>query len=245
MNDELTRGLTMLADEAEPVAIDVYGVIDTAKKRTRNRRASAASAFGTVAIVGALAMTIGFGGADGSSPTAGAQSTTTVSPSPVETQYADLLADHLPTALRPGATFSVATGSDDDDDPSTGRLISISGTGIEVTVLAHATLTDQEGSTNLDVTATETVADFTFSPCRTDATLCETRTVGNGATASLIADYPSGDGTGRVSELEIRLPDQVIVLHERNIDLDDGTVSRPELMLDVEQMFALAEAFTY
>jgi hypothetical protein len=62
MNDELTRGLTMLADEADPAAVDTYAVIAKAKARTRNRRAGAATAFGTVAAIGALAVTFGAGG---------------------------------------------------------------------------------------------------------------------------------------------------------------------------------------
>lgn len=54
MTDDLTRGLALLADEAEPATIDSHNVIARARARTRNRRATVATAFATVALVGAL-----------------------------------------------------------------------------------------------------------------------------------------------------------------------------------------------
>jgi hypothetical protein len=59
MTDDITRGLGLLADEAEPATIDTQRVITRARARTRNRRASLATAFATVALVGALVVAMG------------------------------------------------------------------------------------------------------------------------------------------------------------------------------------------
>ena len=59
MTDDITRGLGLLADEAEPATIDTQRVITRARTRTRNRRASLATAFATVALVGALVVAMG------------------------------------------------------------------------------------------------------------------------------------------------------------------------------------------
>lgn len=59
MTDDVTRGLELLADEAEPAPIDTHAVVAMARARRNSRRAVAASAFVTVAAVGALAVTVG------------------------------------------------------------------------------------------------------------------------------------------------------------------------------------------
>lgn len=59
MTDDVTRGLAMLADEADPAPIDTHAVVALAKARTRGRRAVAASAIITVASVGALTVAVG------------------------------------------------------------------------------------------------------------------------------------------------------------------------------------------
>jgi hypothetical protein len=58
MTDDVTRGLTMLADETEPAPIDSYDVITRARTRTRNRRATVTTALATLAVVGSLAVTL-------------------------------------------------------------------------------------------------------------------------------------------------------------------------------------------
>jgi hypothetical protein len=69
MNDfELHHGLDLLADEAEPAAVDVYGVIAKANARTRNRRATMATALATVTVAGAMIATISFGAGTQSAP---------------------------------------------------------------------------------------------------------------------------------------------------------------------------------
>lgn len=59
MNEDVTRGLTLLADEAEAPTVDVDAVIAAATARTRGRRAIVATAVVTVAALGALAVTLG------------------------------------------------------------------------------------------------------------------------------------------------------------------------------------------
>lgn len=56
MTDDITRGLTLLADEVPPAPVDT--VVDKARIRIRNRRASAATALAVVA-VGTLAISLG------------------------------------------------------------------------------------------------------------------------------------------------------------------------------------------
>ncbi|MFI7675433.1 hypothetical protein [Actinophytocola sp. NPDC049390] len=56
MTDDITRGLTLLADEVPPAPVDT--VVEKARARTRNRRAAAASALAVIA-AGTLAISFG------------------------------------------------------------------------------------------------------------------------------------------------------------------------------------------
>ncbi|GAB1508916.1 hypothetical protein [Actinophytocola sp. KF-1] len=56
MTDDITRGLSLLADEVAPAPVD--GVAETARARTRNRRAGAATALAVV-VAGTLAVSLG------------------------------------------------------------------------------------------------------------------------------------------------------------------------------------------
>jgi hypothetical protein len=56
MTDDITHGLALLADEAEPATVDSHAVIAQARARTRNRRTMTA-AFLTVVAIGTLAVT--------------------------------------------------------------------------------------------------------------------------------------------------------------------------------------------
>lgn len=58
MTDDITRGLALLADEAEPAPVDIDSVIATATTRTRNR-AIVTTALVTLAVVGALVVSLG------------------------------------------------------------------------------------------------------------------------------------------------------------------------------------------
>ena len=58
MTDDVSRGLALLAAEAEPAPIDSYALISRARTRTRNRR-SMAAAFVAVVAVGAIAVAVG------------------------------------------------------------------------------------------------------------------------------------------------------------------------------------------
>lgn len=57
MTNDITHDLSLLADEAEPAPIDSHAVVANARARTRNRRAMA-TAFASVATIGALTMTL-------------------------------------------------------------------------------------------------------------------------------------------------------------------------------------------
>jgi hypothetical protein len=57
MTEDVTHGLTLLADEAEPAPVDTYAVIAKARTRNRNRR-TMATAFASVVAIGVLATTL-------------------------------------------------------------------------------------------------------------------------------------------------------------------------------------------
>lgn len=78
----ISHGLALLADEVEPPAVDVHAVIATARARNRNRKLVGATAVGTMAVVGALAVTIGFTGPEPAAVTPATQQTTTAPPAP-------------------------------------------------------------------------------------------------------------------------------------------------------------------
>ncbi|OLF10068.1 hypothetical protein BLA60_16540 [Actinophytocola xinjiangensis] len=58
MTEDVTRGLSLLADEAEPAPIDSHAVVALARARTGRRRAVIASASVTLATVAVLALTV-------------------------------------------------------------------------------------------------------------------------------------------------------------------------------------------
>jgi hypothetical protein len=68
MTDDITRGLALLADEVEPAPVDSRDVITRARTRTRDRRATVATAFATIALIGTLAATAGIPGSPPAAP---------------------------------------------------------------------------------------------------------------------------------------------------------------------------------
>jgi hypothetical protein len=93
MTEDITRGLDLLADEAEPAIIDTQHVISRARMRTRGRRAITASALATVALVGALVVTLG-----NPAPTS-EQGTTPPTDKTVEGRLNRLLTEALPDVI--------------------------------------------------------------------------------------------------------------------------------------------------
>jgi hypothetical protein len=96
MTDDVTRGLTMLADEAVPAPIDSSDVITRARARTRNRSATLATAFATLAVVGSLAVTL--------NPSPRSTDAATADPTPGErltTQLAEALPNVIPSRWTP------------------------------------------------------------------------------------------------------------------------------------------------
>lgn len=59
MTDDITRGLTALADEARPAPIDSHTVIQLAHAHTRAKRAILTAAFATLVAIGSLTVAIG------------------------------------------------------------------------------------------------------------------------------------------------------------------------------------------
>jgi hypothetical protein len=93
MTEDITRGLTLLAEEVEPAAIDSHAVVATVKARKRNRRA-VATAFASVAVIGAITMTL-------STDRAPDTATTGESPSTrLTTQLTAALPDVIPAEWR-------------------------------------------------------------------------------------------------------------------------------------------------
>lgn len=84
MTDDITRGLTALADEARPPDIDSHTVIQLAHAHTRARRAVLTAAFATIVAVGALTVAIG-SWQDPAATTPAASQTTSPNPSVSET----------------------------------------------------------------------------------------------------------------------------------------------------------------
>lgn len=86
MTDDITRGLGLLADDAEPAPIDTHALAALARARTNSRRAVVASACVTLAAIGALAVAVGSVkeppplGADNTTTTATSTSAPTESP---------------------------------------------------------------------------------------------------------------------------------------------------------------------
>jgi hypothetical protein len=59
MTDDITRGLTALADEAQPAPVDSHTVIQLAAAHSRARRAVLTAAFASIVAIGALTVAIG------------------------------------------------------------------------------------------------------------------------------------------------------------------------------------------
>lgn len=137
MTDDVTRGLTMLADEAEPAPIDSHDVIARARARTRTRRTTVAAAFATVAVIGALAVTVGNPGTSSKPAT-----TTTVATTPesltdqLTRQLTEALPDLIPNEWKPVAEHPP------EAPPLTFRCL---GSGCD----AHAAYTDGAGKIDL------------------------------------------------------------------------------------------------
>lgn len=108
MTEDVTRGLSLLADEADPAPINSHAVIALARARTSRRRAVVASASVTLAAVGVLALTVTAlrepaGIADGA-PTTTTTITVTESPSAGETEPGGQQGPVMGTRVRQPAT---------------------------------------------------------------------------------------------------------------------------------------------
>jgi hypothetical protein len=205
MNDyDVSAGLRQLADDAQPAPIDTYDVIKKAKARTRNRRASAGAAFGTVAVVGALAFTLSFPNADKGNTGVGTPTSTSanencppelggkcIDPPVVNDQTAELdsqLASALASLTPAGFTF--------EKDPfSTGEMLKFTGaqnpSGTMV-YTATAWIRDSQGPSAVTIFVLKRPAGTPlghadgqyFGPCTAGESNCEIRTLDDGTQAT-------------------------------------------------------------
>jgi hypothetical protein len=114
MTDDVTRGLALLADEAEPAPIDTHAVVALARARTRSRRAVVASTVVTLAAVGALAVTVS--AIKDSPPPGGGDTTPTITitePTPTEQT----------TEQPPTSTLTGGAGPDKGQGPVLGTEV--------------------------------------------------------------------------------------------------------------------------
>jgi hypothetical protein len=115
-------------------------------------------------------------------------------------------------------------------------------TGPVFPVSVESQIADQAGTTTVGTSGYRST-DYTFPECPADATHCEERTLPNGNTAWLTAGFVVPGEPGLLTQVTVKTENDVLFVSERNLD-GDGNVSRPELMLDTEQMFALATALS-
>jgi hypothetical protein len=262
---DLPNGLSLLADEAEPAPIDTYDVIAKAKARTRNRRTSAAAAVGTVAVVGALAVTLGFPNAD-QGGTGVATQTSTVTPdcpngvcelpgpaAPSAAQgeiFDEQLAAAIDTLIPAGFTL-------ERDPASTETPLSFVGTTGQSgpVYTAQAWLRDAQGPASLTVFVLKNPAGTPlahmngqfFGPCQQGEPNCEIRTLPDGtqATAQANARPP---GLQLSSTLSAQRPDGTYIQVITSVGISSvpgGEQARPEPPMNNEDLFKWATVFTW
>lgn len=256
---ELHHGLGLLADEAEPAPVDVYDVITKAKARTRNGRATVATALATATVAGAMIATIGFSGSS-SGPVVGSPplytSTTSIStaPKPIFDERSDhltqVLAEAWPTIAPAGVTV------EDSSVPVSGSDLSaleFGGTPVEprnVMYEARAMLSDAQGSTefSIQVWPPGDVAGE-FAPCTSNADVsCEYRQLEDGTRANASIDLKPSATANPTMEADILRPDGTrIWVYESNTDqhtLEQG-LTRPTTFFTAEELIPFGMLFTY
>jgi hypothetical protein len=259
MNDfELNHGLGLLADEAEPAAVDVYDVIAKAKARTRNRRATVATALATVTVAGAVIATVGLGHQPAPvadppvsgppvtewSPPAGPTMTSAAVNDDQMAVFTQQLAEVWPSLLPPGVTVEKVSdfpGGDLDALKFRGYRTTIPPDSI--TYLTAADLSDSLGNNRLMIHITKvgphdwpfrTVfePDLESTHTLSDGTRVEIRTQGNPVYARE-AWVVRPDGTA------------IDIAMSNGIEVQGASHSRPGFILDTEDLLTLAKAFSY
>lgn len=257
----LTQGLDLLADEAEPAPVDADEVMAAARTRTRNRRATAATALATVAVVGALTVTLGNtnGPATMGDTTATTTATTAAEAEPqhVREQRAAALTAQL-TAAWPGiapagVTVAPSTVAAEvfrwqkgplefgfqDDPAGNGRYT------------AYTELSDAQGSTWLSIhvyRAGDDPRQMPFTPCtgtEQGITTCTFRELPDGTKVNVGVQAGSGFGVGTTAYVQALRPDGTEISVADSNALPDQTLSRTEPIMSAEDLVEFATVFTY
>lgn len=268
---QMTSGLSLLAEEAEPAAIDVYDVIAKAKARTRNRRASVATAFGTVAVVGAMAFTLDLGGDTNTIGAAGSQPTTTAPGKPPEL---------CPIPDGAQTCYVFPPEQDDQSRKLDGQLTAVvgdlipAGFTVEPDVLdkylpaltfsvhhnseelpfytAHAIVRNEHGTATIDIivlkqppgTPLGHVNEQPFGPCQDGVDGCELRELGDGTTATAQANTRP-PGLTLSSTMTAQRPDGTYLQVITNVGPGTSPAPLPDAPFTTDDLFTFATVFTY
>jgi hypothetical protein len=260
MNDfELNHGLGLLADEAEPAAVDVYDVIAKAKARTRNRRATAATALATVTLAGAMIAAISLGTGQQSS-TVGSPpvSRTTIAWSPPAgptmtedavnddqmAVFTEQLAEVWPSLLPQGVTVgNPGEFMDEIFDPLEFRGFRTTIPPDSTTYIAVAELSDSLGANTLMIEVTKVGPhDWPFASMD-DSEPDSTHTLPDGTRV----DIRTLGTPGYHRAAQVVRPDGTAIEISVNNGMDvTGTPhGRPGFILDTEDLLKLAKTFSY
>jgi hypothetical protein len=242
MND-LNHGLDLLADEASPAPVDVHDIIAKAKARTRNRRATTATALATVAVAGAMIATIGTLGSEPGPPVGSPPTSTFETMKAIEAihderarRFTQEFAAAWPTIAPAGASFTELEFSGHPLDANQ-DLYQYS---------AHTTLTDEQGTTMLDITVWPPgVHVIDYRPCQPGPD-CTVHQFADGTQAHVI--------TGRMETLDGNIAEQHFLyamrpdgtrIDVREVNGDAPRLTRPATIFSTEDLFRFATLFTY
>jgi hypothetical protein len=234
MTDDITRGLALLADEAEPAPVNPDEVITRARARTRNR-AIVTTALVTLAVVGALVVSLG-----------------------------NIRQGPEPVAVPPSAPVGPAPGTyvpeqpDPKDDPARKEQMNVEITDAMDRILpdgwtvsgftiecnpgwgcqAHGTMTDSLGTVQIDIRVGE---GYSYEYCYRPT--C-TRTIAGDGTLVQLRNYENNDGIDNVRKHHT----DINAVRPGGISISIAfryPVSREEPPLTDEQWVAFGTAFTY
>jgi hypothetical protein len=254
MNDiELNRGLGLLADEAQPAAVDVYDIIAKARTRNRNRRATAATALATVTLAGALIGAIGLR-ADpqstpvgnppvsaspitGWSPQAGATMTDNVFNDNQMIAFTDQLAEAWPSVAPRGvAAEKLYWFAEGTSTPLEFRAYHTESPPDSITYSTAAELTDSLGTTELVIHVIDVGPhDWPFQ-----TNIGMNRESSHDLADGTRVEIWSGSGIGAQRVTQVVRPDGTAILITEN---NSGT--RPGFILDTQALLKLAKALSY
>jgi hypothetical protein len=244
---ELHNGLSLLADEAEPAAIDVFDVIGQAKTRTRNRRATMATALATVTVAGAMIATIGLSDSSSGTNHAGSRTSpaTKTSTSPAPEMIPDQKSRNLTQQLAEIWSTIVPAGVTVEASPEARDLAALEFGGLRIDAnqswyKAHAKLSDAQGTTLFDIEVWP--AGITnFVPCAGDPD-CTYHQLGDDYQANLRSETARALVTATATtEADIMRPDGTrIHVREENAYQVPGheRLTRPTTFFTAEGMTA-------